>query len=144
MTVIAWDGKTLAADKRASCSGLSRTVTKIRRIGDLLVGGSGDFDRVVAMFAWIEAGCKAEDFPAFQRDQDMSADMLVIDGGKVLKYERTPHPITFEDAYFAMGSGRDYALAAMWLGQDARHAVIVASQLDVNCGNGIDTLTLEN
>lgn len=142
MTVIAWDGKTLAADKRATSGGLIRTVTKVRRIGHLLVAGSGDFDMVVAAFAWVEGGRKPEEFTSAMRDKDTSADILVIEEGRIMKYERTPHPMIFEDQHFAMGAGRDYAMAAMYLGSDAREAVAVASALESSCGNGIDTLTL--
>jgi len=143
MTVIAWDGKTLAGDKRATCAGLIRTVTKILRVGPLLVAGSGDLDMVVAGFVWVEGGRKPEEFTAAMRDRDTSPDILVIEEGRVLKYERTPYPMLFEDKLFAMGSGRDYALAAMYLGCDARKAVEVASEFDAGCGNGVDTLTLE-
>lgn len=143
ITVIAWDGKTLAADKRATCAGLIRTATKIRRIGPLLVAGSGDFDMVVAAFVWVEGGRKPEEFTAAMRDKDTSADILVIEEGRVLKYERTPYPMVFEDEHFAMGSGRDYAMAAMYMGGDARTAVLVASALESSCGNGVDTLKIE-
>jgi hypothetical protein len=142
VTCIAWDGKLLAADKRASCNGLVRTVTKIRRIGSLLVAGAGDFDMVVQAFAWVEAGRKSEDFSPSMRDKESAVDILVIDGGRILKYERTPHALEFEDAVFAMGSGRDYAMAAMYLGKGAREAVEVACALDSGCGNGIDVLGL--
>ena len=45
MTTIAWDGKTLAADKLASYGELRTTVTKIFRLSDgSLVGGAAKFD----------------------------------------------------------------------------------------------------
>ena len=52
MTVIAWDGHTLAADKRSvSGGGIARTVTKIQRHGDCLIamtdcGNGCDFLRL--------------------------------------------------------------------------------------------------
>lgn len=141
MTVIAWDGTTLAADKRADSGGLTRTVTKIRRIGPLLCAGSGDYCQVVAGFSWIESGRNPDEFTAQMRDKDTSPDILVIDGKRILKYERTPYPIEFEDSFFAMGSGRDYAMAVMFLGFGAQRAVEVASALESGCGNGIDLLT---
>lgn len=48
MTVIAWDGKTLAADKRVGYGNMHRTTTKIRRVGDALVGCSGSGSLAVA------------------------------------------------------------------------------------------------
>lgn len=140
MTCIAYDGKTLAADKMASCNGLARTVTKIRRIDELRVGVTGDFDLAAEGFAWIEAGRKPDAFPAAMRDKEIPLSLLVIEDGLILKYERTPYPFKFEDKLFAMGSGRDYAMAAMYLGLSARKAVEVACEFETSCGLGVDEL----
>lgn len=140
MTVIAWDGKTLAADKRAVNSGLVLTTTKIRRIGDLLCGASGDISAAAEALAWVERGRNPDDYPAIQRSRDDYAGLLVIDGERVLKYERSPMPTVFEDAFFAIGSGRDFALAAMHCGKTASEAVEIASVFDCGCGNGVDVL----
>lgn len=39
MTCVAWDGHTLAADKRSCYGSMITTVTKIHRIDGVLVGG---------------------------------------------------------------------------------------------------------
>ena len=144
MTVVAWDGKTLAADKAAHNVGYLRTVTKIFRVPGGLVGFSGNGDRALEMLAWFRAGRDAATYPAFQRDGDKTVDCLFVGlDGVQLTYGETPHPQRCEDGFNATGHGRDYALAAMYLGFDARRAVEVACALDCNCGNGIDTLTLE-
>lgn len=142
MTTIAWDGHTLAADKRACSSGLCLKVRKIWRIGELLYGASGSADQAAEMFAWIERGRRPDDFPASQRDKDDYAPVLVIDGGRVLKYERTPFPIEFETVHHAIGSGRDFALAGMACGLTAAQAVGLAAQFDSGTGDGVDTLVL--
>ncbi len=69
--------------------------------------------------------------------------MFIADGGNCYGYYLSPYPEWNQDRFDAIGSGRDYALAAMYLGHDARRAVEVASALDNGCGNGIDVLTLE-
>lgn len=143
MSVIAWDGKTLAADKRACNGTLIRTCTKIFRVYGNLIGYAGDAPFGESMRHWIASGEKPEDFPDSQRDKEDWAGVLIIrPNGQIQKYERTPHPLTFEDQFFAIGSGRDFALAAMHLGLDAKQAVEVAIHFDSGCGNGIDTLTL--
>lgn len=145
MTAIAWDGKTLAADKRAITGSLIRTVTKIFRINGCLVGYAGDASFGEQVLAWFKAGEKAEDFPHQQRDKDDWAGLLVIrPDGKIQKYERTPYPITFEDEVFAFGCGRDFAIAAMYCGKTAKEAVEIACILDNGCGNGVTVLTLED
>ena len=144
MTTIAWDGQTLAADKRACYGGNIQTVTKIHRVHGCLVAGSGELSFILAMVEWVRNGRDPSSFPAHQRDKDDWQPVLVIEpGGVVLLYERTPHPIRWERLPCAIGSGRDFALAAMHCGKTAREAVELACALDVFCGNGIDTMTLE-
>jgi ATP-dependent protease HslVU (ClpYQ) peptidase subunit len=142
MTVIAFDGKTLAADKRSISSGMISTVTKVRRIGDLLCAGCGEMPVILAMFEWIANGRVASDLPADQRSKDDWSTVVVIDGGKILKYDRGAHPVHIENAFFAAGSGREFALAAMHCGKSAREAVEIASIYENGCGNGVDELHL--
>lgn len=144
MTIICWDGFTLAADKRALCQGFTgATVTKIHRWSGGLCAFAGEFDIGMAMVQWLRAGAKPEEFPKRQADENAALFMVINLDGSVIRYERAPVPLVFENEYQAMGSGRDYALAAMHLGHDARRAVEVACALDSGCGNGIDALTLQ-
>lgn len=143
MTCIAWDGKTLAADKRAINSGLPRTVTKIHRVKDCLVGASGDAAQAREMLAWWKSGANPKTFPASQRDKDDWGTFVVISKEGIDVYERTPYPIRFEEKQFACGSGRDFATAAMHLGCNAKQAVEIACRFDVSCGNGIDVLAFK-
>jgi ATP-dependent protease HslVU (ClpYQ) peptidase subunit len=143
MTVIAWDGHTLAADKRAGTD-MPRTVTKIylARNGSL-VGFTGFAHGDMEMLAWFNNGAKPDDFPQIHRDEAKSSHMLEITPeGQIRTYANGPYPATLEDKFHAMGSGRDFAMAAMHLGQTAEQAVAVAIALSAGCGNGIDTLTL--
>lgn len=143
MTIIAWDGKTLAADKLASYGSMARTTTKIFRIRDCLVGYSGDQTFGEQMLAWFKRGENPDDFPASQRDKDDWISLLVIrPGGAIHIYERTPYPLSFEDIQYAIGSGREFAIAAMYCGKSAVDAVLIASMLDTGCGQGVDELTL--
>lgn len=142
MTVIAWDGKTLAADKRAVNAMLARTVTKIKRLPwGVLLGWSGDQDIGSELRDWFAAGADASRFPEAARKGD--ATLMVVERGKVRFYVASPAPMEVEDSQVAIGSGRDYAQAAMALGKTAREAVELACRFDTGCGNGIDTLTHE-
>lgn len=146
MTVIAWDGTTLAADKRASNSGLARTVTKIRRARNgALMGCTGDLHAGEELMAWYDSGRAPEAYPASQKDlTDDLTTLVVIERGPVITtYGRHGARAVFEEKTYASGCGRDYAIAAMHYGKDARDAVALACLFDVGCGNGIDTLTLE-
>lgn len=139
MTVLAFDGRTLAADKQATNNGMKRTVTKIFRSGDLVVGFTGAADQAMEMLDWVKSGRKVEAFPKSQRDSNW-CPTLVIDDGRILVYEQTPYPILIEDPVYAGGSGREYAIAAMYCGLDARRAVAVACNFDDGCGMGIDAI----
>ena len=143
MTCIAWDGKTLAGDKRACICSLMRTTTKIHRVKDALVGYCGDAAQGREMLAWARGGFKLSAFPESQRDEKAFAPLLVIQAGGVVEvYENTPHPIQYENKHFAIGSARDFALTAMYLGKCASDAVLIASEFDPGCGNGVDVLVL--
>lgn len=142
MTVIAWDGKTLAADKRACRPGAHFTVTKLFRSGDRIVGFAGDAGRLGQFKAWFDAGADPEKYPKNEGGQ-ASYFFAVRSDGRIEKYEETGYPIIVEDKFFATGSGGDYATAAMHLGLDARQAVEVAIACDETCGGGVDTLTLD-
>ena len=142
MSVIAWDGRTLAADKRLCLGTLIRTTTKIFRVGDALCAYAGEAGAGEEMLAWFRGGAIPSEFPARQRTDEW-AGLLVIRKGEILKYEKTPYPLMVEDKTYAIGCGRDFALAAMHLGHDARTAVEVTIALDNACGNGIDCLMLE-
>ena len=142
MTIIAWDGKTLAADRRvtqASYKGYS--ATKIHAWDGGLCGFAGDLDTGVTLLAWLHAGADPNTFPQIQ-SEDPSTLLVIYADGQVAQYGRTPFPMYMEGPFHAVGSGRSYALAAMHLGKNAKRAVEVACALDAGCGNGIDTLTL--
>jgi hypothetical protein len=146
MTIICWDGKTLAADKRATCCGYPSTVTKISRaLSGELLAFSGDLDVGRALVEWFNGGADPKSFPDNRTgDGSTRAVLMVVTlAGKIARYECLPVALFFEDRFAAMGSGRDYALAAMYLGHDARRAVEVACALDTGCGNGTDTLELQ-
>jgi hypothetical protein len=72
---------------------------------------------------------------------------VIVWDGKTLAADKQmggdyPRTVT-EDAHHAIGSGRDFAAAAMYLGKTAREAVEVAMALTGFCGHGVDTLEFE-
>lgn len=127
-----------------SCSvGYGYTVTKVYRLRDGgLAALSGDGDHAMALLAWLNSHRSPADYPAAQKDNDTSA-FVVDPGGTAWSYGKTPHPQRIECRFYAMGHGRDFALAAMHCGKTAAEAVELACRLDVYCGNGIDVLEIQ-
>lgn len=147
MTIIAWDGKTLAADRRQVQQGLACTVCKIFRFQHprCLVGVAGAADGAAALLHWFQNGADPDQWPAIQQQSESRGVLMVIkEGGDILEFERGPIPVRFAPQQMALGSGRDYAMAAMHLGHGAIEAVNVACFFDVYCGNGVDVLTFED
>jgi len=143
MTVIAWDGKTLAADRMQTYAGTVGQMTKIHRVGECLVGGAGESSFINAMIDWVRQGRRHENFPDHQRDKDDWQPLLLVEpDGNAYIYTRTPFPVKQEQKLVAIGSGREFALAAMYCGKTAAQAVLVAEALCTDCGCGVDELTL--
>lgn len=143
MTVIAWDGRTLAADRRSTTGdGAISVVTKIHRVRGMLVGTTGDQSVGRELLAWFEAAAVPSDFPASARD-DKATLVTIRPTGVIEHYTTGPQPCRFEVARMAWGCGRDFARAAMECGRSAREAVALTCELNAFCGNGVDSLEFE-
>lgn len=144
MTCIAFDGKTVAADQL--CSGGGRRVRKLHRAGNLIVGLSGELGIGMELLAWFKAGADPKAWPEHARTRaDDNVPCLMVVFGKrqpVRMYDGNPYPCEYLDRKFAIGSGRDYALAALDCGRTASGAVRVAIKRDSNCGGNVDALLL--
>ncbi len=135
----------MAADKLAvSGNGKHGRVTKIFKVNGHLVGIAGAMDVAIALLRWFENGCDDDDWPSLQHDERECSMMVVSPEGVISVYERYPLPIVFEQGAHAIGSGRDFALAAMLLGCDPMKAIEVASELDAWTGGGVDALLLQD
>lgn len=139
MTVIAWDGKTLAADRKMEMGGGQFPVRKIQRHEGLLIGSAGDLARAYEMVNWCLKGRQSGKLPP--PVDGAYARLLVIQHDGPLIYANNEFPIDILLPYAAIGSGQDYAITAMHLGKTAKESVEVACQLCAGCGLGIDTLS---
>lgn len=144
MTVIAWDGNTLAADRKATSGDYQFAVTKIKRLrsGELIATCDNTASGLV-MIKWYENGADKDKFPESQKGDDWSLTLIVGTDRSLRIYEKFPEPIIIEEPFTAIGSGREYALAAMAMGADAKTAVEIACRFSPGCGLGVDILNLE-
>lgn len=143
MTVIAWDGTTLAADKAMWCAEHIDIGTKIWKINnDTILAGTGEFSTVLDMVDWWKRGGVPKDFPKRNTNIDTYARLIVVTAKGCHMVEISPVLIEVENTPVAWGSGRDYALGAMAMGAAAVEAVEIANNLCTTCGGGVDHFSL--
>lgn len=136
MTVIAWDGKTLAADRQCTSGAVLSEHTKLSQVSDgSVLAFWGPIRQWVALIRWYEAGAKPEEWP---KDADDNGLIVVTVEGSVTEYEGCGWPIACEQNKAAWGGGREFALGAMAAGASALQAVQIANQHHAMCGCGTD------
>ena len=143
MTVIAYDGVTLAADKLACSGNTKSTITKIFKFKNNLIGIAGCMSGGMELMAWYMKGAIPIEFPDSNRDSDSRATMIVINHQSVSVYETSPYPF-HPEGKCAIGSGEESVLVAMECGLDAVSAVLMTSKFNSGCGSGVDYLVLDD
>lgn len=136
MTTIAWDGKTLAGDTQSSMfRGRTRKVFRLK--GGALFGMCGNLHEGIAVMRWLD-GVEGAAKPTVSE----GFHGILIRDRKLHVLERCLEIVEYDRVNFAIGSGRDFAMAAMHLGKNAREAVLVAHQFDVDTGDEVMSLTV--
>lgn len=140
MTVIAYRDGVMAADSRAWSGGHSPigAKTKIRCVDGVLIGCAssvpGGAEHTIA---WYLAGAD----PAAVMPKDFQI-LIVKADGTALYADDHPYlsgPLTAE--YFAIGSGRQFLLGALYCGATAVDAIAAGIALDTVSGGQIVSLT---
>ena len=142
MTCIAYFDGFMAADKQTSFGCLPVRTTKLKRHGPWIVGGCGDAARVREIHEWVAGGMKPGELPDFQRDPEECVSVMLASADGLFVLQNSHALIRIEQPFMAIGSGCDFAIAAMHLGCSAEAAVAIACTYDVGCGLGIDVLEL--
>lgn len=150
MTTITYKDRKIASDGQISFGDRidNYSLKKVRKINGCLVGGAGRLSSVLQFFDWFQEWSDAQQVqgesphvkvfvPEGIDDEDfyglvVFADEVIFmyEGGKK-SYQMTGSP------HYAIGSGSDYALAAMDAGASADEAVAIAITRDVYTGGEI-------
>ncbi len=142
MTVIVWDGQTLATDRAASVGNAQWKTAKawhhVDERGPCIISGVGTLSAVLYMREWYKLGAIPKDFPEMQGEKHW-AHLLVVTSEGLMRYEQAPYAIAHGRTQCAFGEGRDFALGAMAMGADAARAVMIAENFSPYCGHGVDT-----
>jgi len=81
-------------------------------------------------------------FITYGNGDEPQVDALIVSAESVTRWTAYFQPSPIVDPYFAVGSGQQFATAAMYMGATAEEAVKVAMALDPNTGGDIQTLKL--
>ena len=143
MTIIAYKDGVIAADTQTSAGGtIEGHVIKIARNsqGDL-AGWCGEAVYGYAFLQWFMAdhGGTLPDATKTGDPTNTNRAMIVRRDGRVEIYEHKGFSIQ-EPGYMAMGSGRDIAFGAMFMGATAVRAVEAAIAHDTTCGGRVVSL----
>lgn len=136
MTVVVYDGTTLAADRRTLASNSDilcapRTKVFVTEHGAIAsVGLAKSEEQKAKVLADLSSG----DRIGFSND--LAGIALLRDGTAFMFIDGAALPVT---PPHAMGSGHEVARGALAAGCDAYNAVRITNDLVVTCGDGIDT-----
>lgn len=141
MTTIAWDGRVLAGDRLSHVGGTPVRARKVYRVRDpdgriALVGFAGAMVAIEPILEWMRTGEK----PSLK---NLKWTVMLVDDERVVHYmtSETCRWDSIGSVVWAIGSGSDYALGAMYAGKSATDAVRIASRLDIETGRGCDVVT---
>jgi hypothetical protein len=138
MSVVVWDGTTLAADSLANNGDTCFPVTKIWKEQYVpegttrLCGAVGGVQAITALRIWSSRGFIREEYPEEARLN--KATLVVATPGHVNRYNGTALPIQSPlKSVLAIGEGSQYAYGALDMGATAEQAVAVAIKRSVHC-----------
>ena len=131
MTVVVWDGISIACDSRMTGGYIKDDTQKIFKLGNRHIGVAGTYSAALLAIQWMKD--KTKDKPKLETQDDNEFEAIEIRDGKCYYYDENliESPVS---APYAIGSGCQFAMAAMWLGHDAKTAVNTAKKFDESCG----------
>lgn len=143
MTTIAFDGRLLAADGRATAGGMitnkyAQKIFPIKMLANGLevngvVAGAGSFEAICMIKKHLETYdlFDAELIP--ELEPESAGALVILETGEVYILEHKLVPMV-QEVPCSIGSGSPYAMAAMVAGKSAPAAVEVAKELDCYSG----------
>jgi 20S proteasome alpha/beta subunit len=131
MTTIAFKSGVLAADSMACIGNRKSTTNKIHHVdGKFVIAGAGALADIMRVVEYVRENGLSECSRLFDIEAFPSAIAIDINEGTPYRLERGIW-LVITDAFYAIGSGADFALGAMAMGADAVAAVQHAAALDI-------------
>lgn len=142
MTTLAWDGKTLAADRMMVIGGLKVTSRKLFDLSPYVYAASGSAAEASVIAEWLRAGADPARGPAFEEASCYGIVVRRADVAVFYVMGKKVQLVPVFDEFVGCGSGQDLALAAMALGKTADQAVTFASRFNAFTGMGVDSVRI--
>lgn len=145
MTTIAYRNGVLASDSRISNGDWTTPgeAKKIFRLPDGgMIGLGGSAVKVAVILEWARGGQQESARPTALPDEQHgivvrpSGAVSFLEGPRCLEY-------SFAAPFYAIGSGRIPALAAMLAGATAKRAIVIAAELEPCTGGAVRFLRLK-
>lgn len=144
MTTVAWDGRTLAADRQITYGNTRAAGRKLYDCGNYVYAASGSAFEAELIAAWLRNGARPTSRVRLEDEEGHRCGIVIrkADGLAFVAQGRVVVLVGHRPAPIACGSGCDFALAAMAMGESAVQAVRFAERFDVYTGLGVDRWTL--
>ena len=148
MTTIAVKDGIMAADTQANLYGIRSTYNKILGIGEdkdfpkELVGFTGTLPDVGTLVDWYASGQKEPPKFVLYGQETPDVSLLVLHETGIKLVSRWGCITEIELPFFAIGSGSDAAMGAMYMGADAVEAVGIAHRVDIGTGSKVEAREL--
>jgi hypothetical protein len=136
MTTIAARASTgeIAADSMVSGDDSFYLVEKLRKGQESIYGGCGDWDKLLKFYNSLESRADL--------DSDTDVTVLELRSDGIWIYESTIIPAKIKNDFWAIGTGANFAIAAMHLGLTPAEAVKLACLYDTSSHEPIDVMSL--
>tara|TARA_R100000808_G_scaffold11654_1_gene29737 strand:- start:245 stop:712 length:468 start_codon:yes stop_codon:yes gene_type:complete len=147
MTIIVWDGVTLATDTEAYHGNSKYNTEKAwyeiaRDYSRCIVSGVGTLRSIHIHKRWFLNGGKAKDFPLAELGNHYYQFIVVTKEG-LYRYEGTPDPILYGNTKCAFGEGSDFAYGALAMNATSAQAVRACLKYSSRAGGGLKTYSLK-
>ena len=131
MTVVVFDGTSLAVDSHSSDGKAKTPATKVWIRNGELMTGAGHLASILEMKDWYERGGNVGEYPKCQQGPRQCV-FIVMDHSSAYRFESSPHPIEMTGP-FAYGAGAEFAYGALHMGATAEQAVEAAIAYSPYC-----------
>lgn len=132
----------MAADSICAGDDVHYLVSKLHKAPRSIFGGAGQWDTLLRFYAHLTVSNGAPE--ALLKILEPCGDIEVLEmrADGLYVYESCYISTRIKNDFYAVGTGRNFAIAAMHLGASPREAVALAALYDPNTGGPIEEMRL--